>query len=352
MKILPISPLNRGCDRLSVSFPVSDFAGSSTDDISQTPWNSGGSTRDGLRRRNGAVEVRGVPCFVGFADVPWRDDRDNMCTRMYGKVEFNPSRLLDPEGASLAPFEDVAGLAAEVLDAAERLVTMDCRPGEARVKRVDVAVDVSCKTGGVEFYLAGLSKVRPAWARERRLWQDPERNHAQSLWVGSGAGGVRAYDKHAEKPALVRPGMLRVEAECRADWAEQYGGLKLVDDLEAGRLEKLLRNRWDWGGMGTPVSATDLVIDRLLRSSNPLLLMPDGRQSSAKVSRVLGDIILASRRTMPNMSNDRRSAFNALVAELGVPINDGPVQTKPADLVGFVGRLDYDSGAERIEAAA
>lgn len=316
-----------GIDRLSLSFPVHEFEQDRSAWTREQVRNPG--TPDAASTLSGSVDLGdGVRAFVGVQEVP-------ATGQVVGKIELNPARVVDPDGHSLATVEVLPTAVAAAWAAAADLVAPACGPEDARVKRLDVARDFH----GVErpdFYLRGLAPVKRPWARKNLVHFDPARKGAQTLMVGSGAGVVRLYDKHAETSGQVPPGTLRWEAECRSDWSKRYGDMRSLGDINCESVDRLALNRWEWSAMGVEVTATERVVEKVQRSG----------LSPAKQRAFLGFLLMRSVGAESPMSNDTATEFNRLVRTLGVTLDAG----EPAG-PAFVGRLDFEAGTEVLRAA-
>lgn len=281
-----------------------------------------------LRRR----DAGGGEVFAGARFVPETG-------RWVGKVEANPSRLADPDGCGLLAAEDTQVAVRQMLGLAAEAVgwSVACDPGEARVRRVDVARDfrgVQCPS----FFVRGLLNVRRRYARRTYLYADPARGNAETLWAGTETGGCRLYDQHAAYAARgASEGSLRWEVEARGGWLEKVG-IGSVADLGVESLGALARSRWEWSRMGEAVTGTVEVVeavDRLVRL---------GELSSARADRLLGMLVRESLGVSRRVSNDTASVYEGLKRRLGV--------RPSAELFGggtrvaVAGRLDYESGRE------
>lgn len=272
----------------------------------------------------------GVKVFVGVQEVPGRGET-------WAKVEFNPSRVVDPDGHGLAAVRELPGAVEAALRAAGSLVEAGSEVGEMRVKRLDVARDFE----GVErpdFYVRGLGPVARPWARLNLVHFDPQRRGAQTLMVGSRTSGVvRLYDKAAETDGVVAEGTLRWEAEARGGWCKQYGEIGVLADVSEESVGQLARDRWEWSAMGVEVCATDRVLEKVQRSG----------LSPAKQRSFLGHLLLRSRGMESPVGSRAAAEWNRLVRELGITLSGETF----GGAGGFVGRLDYDSGREVMRAA-
>ncbi|HZW45774.1 MAG TPA: hypothetical protein VFF32_15575, partial [Dermatophilaceae bacterium] len=224
-----------GIDRLSISFPVRSIDGDltrwATRTISQpgTPnerWTLG----QPVKAFDGKATV-----FVGVTEIEGR---------LFGKVESNPARFYDPYGCNLMPFGMVPQAASVMYLLASTFMDVAHEdPGAARVKRLDVARDFS----GVEdpaLYVESLRGIHRPYASRSYVYSDPQKNQAQTLWAGNGAGGGRLYDQHeAYGDAKGAPsGSVRTEIEARSDWCSRVG-MTRVEDVTVERCEQLLMER-------------------------------------------------------------------------------------------------------------
>lgn len=317
-------------DRLSVVFPVSDFERDSTG------WDGfqvkGPGTDHQRRLWSGSVEVvSGVRAFVGVSEVP-----DHPQHRWWGKVELNPSRVVDPEGCSVAPVGELPGVMRRAARAASGLVAPVVSLAEFRVSRLDVARDFSA-VDEVSSLIGALGAVHRPWSRRHLVHADPKRNGAQTLMVGSGAGVVRLYDKAAETKGKAALGTLRWEAECR-EWADRYGSVRSLRDVTGENVEALCRDRWEWSAMGTEVAGD---LGRLVHSVGASGL------SAAHQRAFLGWLVeQAAGVERSAMSQTTLAKYRRLQRELGI--------AAPAELRGTIAvlrRLDFDSGREVVRVA-
>jgi hypothetical protein len=315
-----------GVDRLSVSFPVNSYEEDPSAWSMISARNPG--TPQAAETRSASVELGPkVRAFVGVQELP--------TGQTWAKVEWNPSRVEDPEGHSLCPVDAVQSTAAAALAAAGDLVEVPPDPGTAKVRRIDVARDFQ----GVErpdFFVRSLGPLPRPWARRNLVHFDPSRNGAQTLMVGSGAGVARLYDKNAETEGNA-PGVLRWEVEARSSWAKNYGEVVVLADVRAERVKQLAANRWEWSQMGVEVSAPDRVIEKVSNSG----------LSAAKQRSFLGWLFLQAHGVEQPIADATVAEWRRLQRQLGVTLTreDGT----PA--IGFVTRLDWDSGREVVRVA-
>jgi hypothetical protein len=272
--------------------------------------------------------VQDVPVFVGVQELP-----GNAGT--WGKIECNPARLLDPEGASLCDVRSLPTALTLAWKAASQLLEPVCGIGDARVKRLDVARDF-CEVERPDFFVRGLLGVKRPWARRSFTYSDPSRNCAETLAVGSGVGMVRLYDKHQET-AKAPEGTLRWEVEARSAWLARLASIRTVEDINSESVAALAADRWDWSAMGVEVSAAQRVIEKVKRSG----------LSPAKQRSLLGHLMLVAAGERSELGKNQVTEYNRLQRDLGIVISPDMLGSSG----GFVARLDWDSGREVIRAA-
>jgi hypothetical protein len=310
-----------GVDRVSCSFPLEGFQ------EDRSAWSEVRARQVAgaeIETFSGAVDVAGVKVFVGVSEQPEAHHR------WWGKVELNPSRVVDPEGVSLAPVEELPGVMRRVREAALELLSPVEPLREWRTKRVDVARDF----GGVSdaaVMVRSLAPIPRPWSRRNLVHADPVRSGAQTLMVGSGAGVARLYDKHVESGGVAPDGTLRCEFECRAGWLERYGGIARLGDVNAESVSALARDRWEWSAMGVEVSGDwSLVFSRCEAAG----LTPERRRA------FIGFLVEQAEGHGVSMGKNQATYYRRLQRLLGV--------TAPSGGGGLrvMRRLDFDSGTE------
>jgi hypothetical protein len=204
------------------------------------------------------------------------------------------------------------------------------------VKRVDGARDFGGITRPASL-LASLATVHRPWSRKNNLFNDGSRNGAQTLSVGGRSSGVNLYDKFSETKGAVPEGTLRWEARARSGWLESIADIKQLSDINTQSINHLASNRWEWSAMGTEVTATDEVVERVLRSG----LSPTVQQG------VLGWMLMTAKGHHTVMGKQKAAKYRRIARDLGVALS--------ADLFddgnAFVARLDWESGTEVCRAA-
>ncbi len=322
----PLPSRTFGVDKISVSFPV-DAVAPDGDWANLSIKN----TADGPNvRRNDSIELcKGVNVMVGVSDIA-------PTGQQWAKLEFNPSRVKDPDGWS------ATASAADSIDAVTLAIARAHSEGffnprinsarDARVKRLDLARDFS-GVSDPSSLIGGLIGVHRNHARQARVFYDPERNGAQTLTVGGKRDQARAYDK-AQESGEGAAGVVRVEFLCR-DWLMRYGNMRNVGDMTDDSIDELGRDRFEWSGMGTGVaSSLQIVIDSVKR----LGLTP------TKSRNLLGYLMQSAYGVPTKMSKSTAAEYRRLARQAGVSMAlDGIDQQDP---VGVIVRLDLESGME------
>lgn len=327
--VATLQPRGVGIDRLSISFPVKRWAEPSRWDSHQYRYADG--------RQTVAATIRptdsGPEVMVGVQTVNGRP---------WGKVECNPARLYDPEGCELLP-PRLLGAAATVLWAAGRELTEpDCSADEARVTRLDVARDFRGVTSPT-LYVDGLAPLRRPYARRSFTYHDPQRANAQTLFVGSKAGGVRLYDQHAAYAHKGAPeGSLRWECEARRDWLARFG-VRQAGELDAVAVAELAADRWEWSRMGETVTGPVNAVQVAMAA------VASGEVKRSVATRLLGEMLVQSfgyeRQT--HRATDWR--HRELIGRLG--LTTGALWSDDLSRQA-VGRLDFETGTEFLELTA
>jgi hypothetical protein len=150
---------------------------------------------------------------------------------------------------------------------------------------------------------------------------------------------VRLYDKHVETKGGAPEGTVRWEAECR-QWAERYGGMKMLGDLNEVSAMVLAKNRFDWSGMGAEVAGS---LNRLVAVIAGCEMLSDRERLS-----FLGFLLEQAAGVRCSVtSKNTETKYRRVQRELNI--------AAPADLgstVEVVRRLDWDSGREVVSVRA
>jgi hypothetical protein len=310
-----------GVDRVSVAFPLA------ARQADPTAWDSvrvSHGVQGRSERFEASVELsEGVRAYVGAQEIP------DANPPWWGKVELNPSRVLDPEGWGLASVGDAIAVVDDVVGSLGELVRPRSGPEEWLVKRIDVARDFVGIEGSA-IVVNGLGPIKRPWARRNLVHADPGRNGAQTLMVGSGAGVVRLYDKAAESRGKAPDGTLRWECEARARWLGRYASVRAWSELGPSGLQALVRDRWEWSAMGVGVS-DDLsdVVERLEGSG----------LSPREQAGYLGWLVMrsAGRPWVPG-SHHTEDKYRRVERESGISF------ARLVETAGVTRRLDFDRG--------
>ena len=278
--------------------------------------------------RSTAVElVPGVKAHVGLAFIAGT-------SQWWGKVEYNPARVLDAEGTSLAPLGDVYDLTADVVGEIVReglLSPAVGSLGEMKVKRVDVARDFVVDRPG--FFVDALRTVARPWVRRTAVYSGA--NGAQTLMAGSNAGQCRLYDKFEESGGKCAPGTLRWEVEAR-DWAQRFGGVETMADLrDDEKVAEMAWNRWEWSGMGHDVMARDEMVRRVQASG----------LSPAKQRGLIGWLVMSAAGCPSELGFQAQAEYRKIARELGITLGSDAVSES------FSARLDMESGTAVLSVA-
>ena len=326
----PVSLSNRGetssknepgIDRLSVSFPVADF------DARPTSWGSVSSQmRDGeVASTSYGTRVPlpgGASAFVGVmvrAVAPFP----------VAKVEWNPSRVADPDGCSLVGLEQALDELPFVVAAAAEVVSSSVPPAEFSVTRLDVARDFHTSLQTASALIRSLAPIHRPWARKNLVHADPSRNGAQTLMVGSGAGVARLYDKYAETGGVAPEGTLRLEFEARRGWLARYGEVAMLGDLGDEAVARLAANRFEWSAMGREVCTLPDLVAALASSG----------LSPAQQRSFLGWLYMEHLGYDGGLARATLARFRRVRRDLNI----GALSVA-AEGSRFVSRLDWDSG--------
>jgi hypothetical protein len=327
-----LSLVGIGVDRLSLSFPVDAAEGD------ESAWDRFSVVNPGMPAErqmwSASVEAAGGRFFVGVATLP-----EEAPYRCVGKVEWNPSRVGDPDGWGLATVEEaLASVGPAVVAVGQRMRPVWRDPREWNLKRIDVAKDFGEVDEAAQL-IRGLGAIHRPWSRLNQTHADPKRHGAQTLMVGSGAGVVRLYDKEAETKGGAPKGTVRWECEART-WAKERGHMKMLGDVGAESVELLGSERFVWSGMGAEVAGS---MSRLVAVVHDCEYL-----SSAQKRSFLGWLVEQAAGVECTIGSAHTLAkYRRLQRELGI--------AAPCDfgsMLEVVRRLDWDSGREVVNVRA
>ena len=240
-------------------------------------------------------------------------------------VQFNPSRILDPYGYSIATVEDALDVSAEVWELLCRYVAPRTDLSSATISRLDIAKDF---TGSLEpgRLLLAFERIPRPYQRDTHLRRNARTGLPQSLAIGSKESRVILYDKHVETHGLAPRGTVR--------WENQLHTRKLgatFSQLSPELVEELALARWQWSKMGTPVISEQTAFE----------VIEDLDVSPTIRARLWLDLSrLAKKGMYPSDSRHRRDLDN-LIAQHGIIVAD--TQPLPSGL-SVTERMDWDTG--------
>jgi hypothetical protein len=279
----------------------------------------------GPHRRSATVQCGAAPVQVTVGSIR---------RAFWARMEWNPSRMLDPEGWTLCPLDEWLASVEGVAQAVCRELEPVRPPRLWNLNRLDLARDFL--TDHPERFLVGLHQVKRAYAKDMTLYRDPATSEAQALVVGVGrAGSVRLYDKHQERSDAPY-GLLRWELQAKR-WIKRIAGVRTVGDATEASLVDLARDRWEWSGMGATVvgaASAALVIDRL-------------DLSELRKDRLLGRMVRMSTPGL-HVSEAAMGDVHRVMAEFGIAL--GP-QWERLGEEQPPSRLDLEQGIEVVEGA-
>lgn len=219
------------------------------DDLSAPP--SDGFGIDGL-----TILVDAVKPFpgrrtirVGGAPVHVSPSRLGLDHRV--RIDFNPSRLDDPDGFLLSPPETLPERVRWVVDSLPH--SIEITEGflhVAKVTRLDVSRDF--EVGAPADWLAALGRTRITHARQRSLGLTREGRLSSYRAGGKTTGHVLVYSKagdHTGAPA----GHLRFEVQARARWLSR-AAIAHLDEITPTAVHHLARDRFAWILCGRPLA--------------------------------------------------------------------------------------------------
>jgi hypothetical protein len=304
-----------GVDRLSLSFGLVDFERDATAWTTVTARNPGTPHE----RMTYGTSVDGV--FVGVQEHPGHPGV------WIGKVEANPSRVLDPDGWHALPVRRLRAAVEAMGKRVGQLVQLSDPISESRVKRIDVARDF--QTDDPAGIVRGLGPVHRPWSRRNLVHFDPARGGAQTLMVGSASGVVRLYDKAAETNGAAPPGTLRWELEARSDWAKKYGLIERLGDITQDNVRSLAEDRWRWSAMDRELSGQEQIVSKVMR----LDVSPTVKE------RLIGRLVMEQMGSSYPMGNSTASKYRRLVREMGIALD-------PDAAGGAITHLDWETGKQ------
>ena len=317
-----------GIDKLAVSFPV-DSWDTNPDEWPDRSENQRGDTL--LKSFGQMVPIDGHSVYLGVRER-WFE---GVLRQTTGKLEYNPSRVVDPAGCGLASVGDAMGTFPVVVGATGRWVDPAVPSCDFRLTRIDPARDFE----GIEqptVLIRALGSLHRPYSRKNLVHADVKRNGAQTLVVGGKASDVRLYDKYQERKGReveAARGTVRWEAQSRKEWNENYGGIKWLGDIDDESVGQLARDRWEWSQMGAEVAGD---LSRLVERVHAADL------SRAQRRAFLGWLVEQAAGMEAEVESSATLAkYRRLQRELGIA---APVELLAT--VKVLRRLDWETGRE------
>jgi len=167
------------------------------------------------------------------------------------------------EGANFPalPVEHVPEIGHEWIEAASEFVTWEEGP---RINRLDVVKDLDVGVDRVDEVLQAVGGFVSGGRATRATYRDPTANRAMTVWTRTKrSGGGRLYDKRAESDLETAAGIVRFEGQERVNTLKREGVRKL-EAVTSGNVDRLLRDRWLWCGYGDVVVPRETLIRDVL----------------------------------------------------------------------------------------
>jgi hypothetical protein len=319
-----------GVDRLSLSFPVEVAEGN------DSAWGRYSVTDPGYasERHSWGAQVEctgGGSVYVGvmtmLGEVRHRQWARSNTTRR----EFSTRTV----GTWLVSMKHCPQSVCATWAVGHLMRPVEANPFGWHVKRLDVAKDFDDVEHPSEL-IRRLGLLPRRWCRMNATYADPKGNGAQTLYVGSGAGGVRLYNKHDETRGDAPEGTVRWETEARA-WARRYGEISFLGDVSVESVERLAQDRWEWSHIGAEIAES---IGRLVK------VVSQSGLSQAQENSFIGWLVKqAAGVDCSDTSRGHLGQVPQALAKLELGI------AAPADLgsmVEVVRRLDWESGREVV----
>ena len=245
-------------------------------------------------------------------------------------VDFNPSRIADPDGVAIATVQQTLQAASAVWG----IVVGHAPPAEglasASVTRLDVARDFS---GSIEpsRFLVGMSRLQRPYGGDPSIHYDRTTGEAKSLSVGSKDQKMRLYRKDLESPRYAPFGLFRWEHQLRSKPLRRFG-ISVFDDLTLAAVGRIADDRWEWGKMTTCVGG-----------SRDILAMVEALDQSKSIkARLYYDFQrLAAHGIWPPEHRSRKE-LSDLIADLGIVVNEDTVDVPHEPAISE--HLDWETG--------
>lgn len=250
----------------------------------------------------------------------------------YGSIDCNPARILDPEGYSPCPVERLHVALDELWAAVSKVCDPSCSLAEAKVTRLDYAVDFFgvARPG---FYLLGLRPLHRSHGRRNVLYTDSRSGLPSALYLGGKRDKVVLYDRHIKADPPVPGGTMRLEVRAYRAWLKRYSGIRNYADITEDRVEELAENRFNWSMAGREVVDLETAVKRVVRAE--LSYHDRVNLLDHLISLAEGDASARCDRT--------RTKYERMAERLGIVLS--PEALQDSILLGS-GRLDFVRGVE------
>lgn len=328
---------NFGCDKLWLRFPVDPASVDATSPEWRVHAKNLNSPKEFIFREATVDLGHGVSIFVRLREQPtWQ-----------ATVQFNPARLLDPDGWRPAAIHAVPGAVAAVLamlTARGLLTHRDCVTSDGVVQespglevvdgielqRADFAWDVRVEDTGRH-----LDHMRKRVGKVRSVPPNAKGNKG-TVYFGAKDDRMAVYDKHRQSGGVAPAGTLRVEMQLRSLWLTR-SAIRTVGDVTEQSAAAFFVQEFHRLGLDAKITDSG-ALERLLDTPGV---------SYTKLCAVLGDAMveaagLESRRTL---SADTAREYRRIRASSGCSSPDALF--KRGD--GVTRYLDLEQNYEVVE---
>lgn len=222
------------------------------------------------------------------------------------RLEFNPSRVIDPEGMQIVDAEELTRVTGQVVEHFELSLGTEV-VGHGEVSRIDVATDFQWVERAAVLFPALSLVHRPHARQPSQLFADPRDGSWSGVVFPYSDERIQLYDKHNESHGLAPRGTLRFEAQLHRKKARSEG-LDSVGDITQEILDAVAKTAWDRSRLGTKVASVE-VIEGLVESTD---------WTDRDKTMFVGHLHRRDQGRDIAWSNDRRVKYNKQLAELGL----------------------------------
>lgn len=293
-----------GIDRVGLSYRIASI----------TKLDEWGEGRHRAPKSRGWRQHFEIQEYVGGALVTfsWARRPDGS---YWASVEFNPSRVIDPDGITICPVDRFREAVDLVLDRADELMTALEPRDLFNVTTLHVTRDFS----GVESfapYVPNFVLTRSRYAKASEIRLDPASGRPETVYHGTEtAGRVAIYDKTTES-AVAPAGRVRWELQARCDGWLDKTPMTTLAGVTLDNVAPFASYYWDWSGAGTPVVGDDY----LIRAVAQLIDDKTGKPwTRARQERLLGFLYKLSRGEGERLPPDLACKYRKAIAVVGYP---------------------------------